>query len=472
MKKIKNTKLVTWLGIFIIFVCVCHSLATYHFYYMEQWNTFYWDGDAICQTLSQSGGISLLLADFLMQFFCYGAGPFIFGFLMTLVAYAQSLWARTGPQYLGCVTAVMMLVTLTSNMANLLSGSVCFVIVMFLMSVVLRSRKWLKIVAVALLALLVRKNCLVRDGTELNLMFFLPWITAGGVFLLQIFLRNVQRYVGKYDLLAQLIMVVGMSVILIVSNYDAKEEYMKKIAYYVRYHQWDEIINRSSSRGSKGNTVFQICRNMALAEKGELGEKFLMYEQKGIESFFSQNVVTLQDAMILMDVYYTMGYVNLSQVSAFEAQESVDDKSPYLWQRLVDTNIENGAYAVAEKYIKKLETTLAYRHWAHERRRFLYNDTAVLLDPVLGKKRKCIFKDDIFIGSCGIGSDLERIVAACPEHRASLDYLGVMYVFANQRGKFINLMNKYKGTKVMPRIPASFEKVMKTYELQTAGPLL
>ena len=110
-----------------------------------------------------------------------------------------------------------------------------------------------------------------------------------------------------------------------------------------------------------------------------------------------------------MDVYYTMGYVNLSQVSAFEAQESVDNKSPYLWQRLVDTNIENGAYVVAEKYIKKLETTLAYRDWAHERRRFLYNDIAVLQNPVLGKKRKCIFKDDIFIGSCGIGSDLERI---------------------------------------------------------------
>lgn len=461
-----------WLGIYIIFVFVCHSIATYHFYYMEQWNTFYWDGDAICQTLSQSGGVTLLLADFLMQFFCYGAGPFVFGFLMTLVAYAQSPWVKEGARCLGCITAVAMLMTLTSSMANLLAGSVCFTMVMFLMAVVLRCRKWLRIVAIIMIALLARKNCLVRDGTELNFMVFLPWITAGGVFLLQIFSRNVLRPVGKYNLLAQLVMVVGMSVILIASCYDAKEEYMKKIAYYVRYHQWDEIINRSNSRGSKGNTVFQLCRNMALAEKGELGEKFLMYEQGGMESFFSRNVETLQQAMFLMDVYYTMGYVNLSQVSAFEAQESVDNKSPYLWQRLVDTNIENGAYVVAEKYIKKLETTLAYRDWAHERRRFLYNDIAVLQNPVLGKKRKCIFKDDIFIGSCGIGSDLERIVAACPEHRASLDYLGVMYVLANQRGKFIQLINKYKGTKVMPQIPASFEKVMKTFELQTTEPFL
>lgn len=111
-----------WLGIYIIFVFVCHSIATYHFYYMEQWNTFYWDGDAICQTLSQSGGVTLLLADFLMQFFCYGAGPFVFGFLMTLVAYAQSLWVKEGARCLGCITAVAMLMTLTSSMANLLAS--------------------------------------------------------------------------------------------------------------------------------------------------------------------------------------------------------------------------------------------------------------------------------------------------------------------------------------------------------------
>lgn len=200
---------------------------------------------------------------------------------MTLVAYAQSLWVKEGARCLGCITAVAMLMTLTSSMANLLAGSVCFTMVMFLMAVVLRCRKWLRIVAIIMIAFLARKNCLVRDGTELNFMVFLPWITAGGVFLLQIFSRNVLRPVGKYNLLAQLVMVVGMSVILIASCYDAKEEYMKKIAYYVRYHQWDEIINRSNSRGSKGNTVFQLCRNMALAEKGELGEKFLMYEQGG-----------------------------------------------------------------------------------------------------------------------------------------------------------------------------------------------
>lgn len=110
-----------------------------------------------------------------------------------------------------------------------------------------------------------------------------------------------------------------------------------------------------------------------------------------MNSIMTTDMNSLQVTMLLTDVFYAMGYVNMSQLCAFESQECIDNKSPYLWQRLVVTNLENGAYAVAEKYIHKLERTLAYRDWARERRKFLYNDAAVRRDPVLGLKRKCIF---------------------------------------------------------------------------------
>lgn len=268
------------------------------------------------------------------------------------------------------------------------------------------------------------------------------------------------------DLGFQVIVVVGASAALFATFYSAKDQYMEKIYYYVRHQQWDEIINRSHSRGSKGNVAFQLCRNMALAEKGELGEKFLMFEQSGMNSIMTTDMNSLQVTMLLTDVFYAMGYVNMSQLCAFELQECIDNKSPYLWQRLVDTNLENGAYAVAEKYIQKLERTIAYRDWAKERRKFLYNDAAVRRDPVLSLKRKCIFKGDCLMGRDGFDHDLERIVEACPEHRASLEYLGSMYIVSNQRGKFVRLMKKYKGTKAMPRIPASFQKAMKTFKYQ------
>ena len=216
-----------------------------------------------------------------------------------------------------------------------------------------------------------------------------------------------------------------------------------------------------------GNVTFQLCRNMALAEKGELGEKFLMYEQQGMNSIMTSDFKTLQVSMLMMDVYYAMGYVNMSQLCAFEAQECMDNKSPYLWQRLVDTNIANGAYAVAEKYIKRLEQTLAYSQWARQRRRFLYNDRAVMADQELGMMRKCIYHKDRLMGDGGFDNDLASIIAACPEHRASLQYLGAMYIVANQRAQFLQLMKRYEGTKAMPEIPASFAKAREVFLQQS-----
>lgn len=470
-----------WMVIWLIMGCICHSAASYHFYYMEQWTTFYYEGDLAWQTLCKPGGITVLVAEFLQQFFCYGLGPVIFGGLMTLVAWGQSQLVKGAPRYLGCVTAVAMLLTLTSSNGSLLSGSVTFVCAMLLVAMVCRAHKILKCLAIVLLLCVVRKDNLVREGNEETALIYLPWATAAVVFLLQIFLRQLKFYKAQFgtatasqltrkrmalDLGLQLIVVVGASAALFATSYSAKDQYMEKIYYYVRHQQWDEIISRSHSRGSKGNVTFQLCRNMALAEKGELGEKFLMYEQSGMNSIMTTDMNSLQVTMLLTDVFYAMGYVNMSQLCAFESQECIDNKSPYLWQRLVDTNLENGAYAVAEKYIQKLERTLAYRDWARERRKFLYNDAAVRRDPVLGLKRKCIFKGDCLMGRDGFDHDLERIVEACPEHRASLEYLGAMYIVSNQQGKFLRLMKKYKGTKAMPRIPASFEKAMKTFEYQ------
>ena len=78
-------------------------------------------------------------------------------------------------------------------------------------------------------------------------------------------------------------------------------------------------------------------------------------------------------------------------------------------------------------------------------------------------KRKCIFSDDKLMGNGGFDNDLASIVKACPEHRATLEYLGAMYIVANQRSKFLALMKQYMGTKAMPHIPASFAKAMEVF---------
>ena len=62
---------------------------------------------------------------------------------------------------------------------------------------------------------------------------------------------------------------------------------------------------------------------------------------------------------------------------------------------LAQTNLCQGNYAVAEKYLNYLEHTLFYRDWAKQYRRFLYNDKAVEEDAELGPRRKTLTMESV-----------------------------------------------------------------------------
>ncbi len=93
----------------------------------------------------------------------------------------------------------------------------------------------------------------------------------------------------------------------------------------------------------------------------------------------------------LMSLYYYLGYVNGAQREAFEYNEPSEGMMvPEAVKILALTNIAQGNYAVAEKYINYLDHTLFYSDWAQEHRKFLYNDKAVESDPELGPRRKVV----------------------------------------------------------------------------------
>ncbi len=91
----------------------------------------------------------------------------------------------------------------------------------------------------------------------------------------------------------------------------------------------------------------------------------------------------------LMSLYYYLGYVNGAQREAFEYNEPTEGMMvPEAVKILALTNIIQGNYAVAEKYLNYLDHTLFYSDWAQQYRHFLYNDKAVEKDPELGPRRK------------------------------------------------------------------------------------
>jgi hypothetical protein len=143
---------------------------------------------------------------------------------------------------------------------------------------------------------------------------------------------------------------------------------------------------------------------------------------------------------------------------AFESNISVNSYSPRMLKRLVQTNLIYGAYQVAEKYISVLEKTKYYSEWAHSQRRFLDNDKAVESDPLLGAKRECLFPEDCLSGKNGIDSDLKHIIDHNPTHRATIQYLGSMYLLINDISKFKSMLERYYDTPALPSLPKAYQE--------------
>jgi hypothetical protein len=72
---------------------------------------------------------------------------------------------------------------------------------------------------------------------------------------------------------------------------------------------------------------------------------------------------------------------------------------------LIKTELINGNYKIAERYINVLKNTFHYRKWAEFYEKMLYKPALVLSDPELGEKIRLLPGKDFFV----IGDDLTNL---------------------------------------------------------------
>lgn len=222
--------------------------------------------------------------------------------------------------------------------------------------------------------------------------------------------------------------------------------------YLVRTENWNQLI---ADFNPTDLTRRKTCiLNLALAQTGQLNDRLFEFPQNGIETLllpWDQSVFT---AELHSDIYYCMGLVNASRKFAFEGLvSSRPSGNPRLIKRLVETNVITGAYAVAEKYIALLENTQFYKEWAAEQRRFLYNDTAVENDKILGIKRRCWLAEKDFEGTyVNPVSTLWKLMPACPGNRGGMQYLIAFLLLNKDLKLYAELQQKLYGTAAWPEL--------------------
>ena len=190
------------------------------------------------------------------------------------------------------------------------------------------------------------------------------------------------------------------------TGYDERKYDLMEYDWLVRMQRWDDIVAKSEAK--QPDLPMSVCAtNLALAMKGELGDRCFQFYQHGTEGLLPEFERNFSTTLLTGDAYFYLGLVNTSQRYAFEAMEAIPNfnKSVRAIRRLAETNLINGEYSVAEKYLTMLSKTMYYRQWAKKRIEMIHNPKLIDSDRVYGYLRRVRLADDFLFSD----KELDRI---------------------------------------------------------------
>ncbi|WP_319591553.1 DUF6057 family protein [uncultured Draconibacterium sp.] len=191
------------------------------------------------------------------------------------------------------------------------------------------------------------------------------------------------------------ILITALTFGFIRNSADFSKEEVMAYDFHIRMRRWDRAIAMANEKAPT-SPLAVTCLNLALAETGQLGERMFEYYQNGIGGLLPDFTRDFTIPVITGEVYYHLGLINTAQRFAFEAMEALPDyqKSVRSIKRLAETNIINGDYEVAKKYLHLLQKTLYYKKWATRSLEIIKTEEVVEQHIEWGWLRKARIQDD------------------------------------------------------------------------------
>ncbi|MDR1203010.1 MAG: DUF6057 family protein [Tannerellaceae bacterium] len=516
-----SDKKITLFGILLFGIMFLFFQQSYlfHFYYIEQHQLFLFSKEYFYETINTPGGLSLYINEFLIQFYLLPyAGSFITSLLLTmagiLIALICKRLAPNMPLYFLYCYMVLALMFMHFKTNYLIQGTIAYLFLLLALYGYIRmfSFKWrlvyaaicvpllfygggpvsilfaiciilyemfypgwhkLSVLLIAVEAVLIAvwsvywgimgsfrlaflPDIYLYEELSSNRVVYELWIRLPILFFIALLFRNRKPLTQKREVMETVLqfLIIGVACWSDIPKHgDSKSVKMKELDYYSRNEKWDDIIE--ACKTPMVDYAHLGYLNRALAEKGILAEKMFLFDQHGAMGLYSANYNTT----LLCDIYFTLGNMALSQEMAFETYLlSTHSGNPRMLKRLIQTNLVYGAWNVAEKYISILEKSLFYKQWAKEQRRFLFNDEAIRLDPVLGDKRKSLVCDNYLRAALDPDTDLFALARQNPDNHIPPEYAGAYYLLLRDSDKFMAMLGKLYDTNDISSLPISFQE--------------
>ena len=242
--------------------------------------------------------------------------------------------------------------------------------------------------------------------------------------------------------------------------------------YLVRNNRWNDVITFAEKTPPRNNLSLAML-NLSLAKTNKMGDRMFNFQQNGVDGLFLPFAKEYVAPMMGSEILFQLGLVNASQEYSFESMETTPNLSKTVRsvKRLAETNLINGNYEVASKYLRKLEKTVFYRKWAKNAEKYLYHEGMINDHPVWGEKRKWMISKDFFFKIQNMESTLNMLMRENSENKMAFQYLMAFYLINKDLRNFMNtlpLMEKMNYSK----IPVSYEEaIMYILGLSSNNPL-
>ena len=412
--------------------------------YQEQFQLFMLDGDYFCSRIAEPGGLARYVAEFLVQFYnSVVIGAAIIAVLYMLLQrltwrlmhtdshYALSfipsimLWYAMGDESVLLTYVVALLMAMTAALAWIkwtakLAQWVKWLVLLLVIPVLY----WFVGPLVLLTALLMLPWTIAVQGViySLALMLFsahylpypmmrvvlgigyyrfpvtLPYLLMAipVVICVMTYLINKLPKVKQWVNIAEVMVVLVILGSLVDLGYDKKKYELIEYDYLVRVRDWNAIIAKAEKQ-TPDLPMSVSATNLALAMTNQLGDRAFEFYQRGPQGLFPKFERNFASTQLTGEIYFHLGMINTAQRLAFEAMEAIPNynKSARAVRRLAETNIINGQYKIAEKYLRMLEKTIFYRPWAQRMISMLGNEKAINEYPLYGTLRQYKLQKDL-----------------------------------------------------------------------------
>lgn len=504
--------------------------ADYVEFYQEKLSLFVFSRDYLIDKLSQPGSLLIYLGKFLTTFYYYPlAGAIIISVIICLIIYVISKIIR----YLSGRESILVPVIfgaavffLQTNYQYLLFNSLGILLQLTLFYLTIRYLKgWIPVIIFPfwyyltggfawIFGLMYTFYLLREQLRKLWIRSLTLWVIsflfiyllkeyflfqpASALFLFPLFNENTVSQFGIFVPVISLIILLPLiakinvrflsrvkagnrlrsvtptliTLILIsaiaISRYDRNyRDYfnVEKLFYEEKYN---EIVDFNRNHPTT-NRLTIFLNNIALCETGKLNDQLFYYPQSPDgQSLFLKWEMYGEVLRLGGYFYYTTGMINEAQRWAFENMV-MKGITPEDLIMLIKTEIINGNYKVASKYISILKKTLFYVREAKEYERLLFDDKAAGSDPELRVKRIEKIEHDFFVITDEPFINIERLLSFDSLNRKAFEYKLAYQMLKEDYEGIASAVTKL-GSLGFSKIPAHIEEALMVYRISNLGP--